>query len=1444
MLASRARLAKARKEKQEEVKLGLWHTTGPLTAETFDVALFPEVEVDLMAMDEDDDFLWNSGRDSPDKGPDAELMDILQEDRENDIDEADLEDEQQWPDGQVHILHGGESVSTYLFRTIETEKPVKLAASFGSSDGLAVWLNGAKLLSRDVVRAAAPDQDWVELDLKPGENQLLVKIFNSSGQQGFFFSIERGPAFRVWQEIERNFPVQANWMKRDLDGRHLSWFTDVDDVDSERAMIVRALGDVAEDGAGLRSSLVALVRAKAGPDDRRWLDLYVSACWFHRATAMLAQLSHVLDEIGELSAQGLHREIRKLRKANVVSSDRRWLDICVKTFALLGRLRSVRTRMADLHPRLKTLNPRSLRQTIRTFSMSHPPRYTGVPEIFEKLAGHEKRLQEIELALMNGDDIPMSQVPEIVEKLLPLASPNVTATGWPAYRGDNFRSGYSIESLPAKLAVHWTYKARHAPRPAWTGPDTRMHYDHAYHTVIADGVVFFGSSADCKVYALDADTGTERWTFFTGGPVRFAPAVWKGRVFVVSDDGFLYCLSAKDGQVLWQRRGGPEDDLVVGNDRMLSRWPARGAPVIYDSKVYFAAGIWPSEGIYVYALDAATGKVLWVNDSSGGLVMEQPHGGNRARSGISAQGYLAADLDRVFVPTGRGVPAVFNRATGKLLYFFLAANRGSGGSDIVLGDNMFFNGGRAFDARTGSPRPSMKGRPTNRTVVFPEGITSSGEGQIDTYRPETAELTDRKGNPRKGKVLAPIRTTPSAYSGSSLIMAGQTVISAGKETVEESDAAKAAPGDEKQERNGVSVEGIGSDEPGLSAAVEGVPLGLAVADKRLYVSTDKGTIVCYGPAEKPAQRMITPETDDSPYGDNELYSKAAEEIIKETGVIEGYCLDLGCGDGALAYALARRTKLHILAIDKDPNKVALARKRLDSAGLYGVRVTVHQGDPARTPYPTCFANLVVSRRSVAEGAAVVPAGERGRLTRPYGGVACIGKLGAMKKIVRGALKDAGEWTHQYANPASTLCSDDRLAKGPLAMRWFADFGFQMPNRHGRGPAPLFKDGVLVIEGVHGLLAVDAYNGRQIWRLPIKGILQAYDQEHLMGAAGTNSNMCLSGDSIFLCIDDRCLRLSLTTGEKLQEYAIPEKADLKPDQKGSWGFVASVDGTLFGSAANKKYIVRALHGKARMERLLTQSGELFALDVETGKQKWAYRARYSLRHNAIVIGGGRVYLIDSLPADQDRFDFKKRRGIEEKKPDPARSLPILLCLDARTGKTLWETSKDIYGTMLSLSTQHDVLVMGYQYSQRSFQFGSEKGNRLTGLRASTGARLWDAEGRYLSRPLINGRTLYTQPHRRDLLTGKLDDDFVLEGRGPGGCGTISGSAHLLLYRSGPLGYTDLLRNEGTENYGGPRPGCWINAIPAGGLVFMPDATDRCSCSYLMKVSIALQPRTAR
>ncbi|TKJ33524.1 MAG: hypothetical protein CEE38_20400 [Planctomycetes bacterium B3_Pla] len=1030
--------------------------------------------------------------------------------------------------------------------------------------------------------------------------------------------------------------------------------------------------------------------------------------------------------------------------------------------------------------------------------------------------------------------------------------PDLRASDWPMYRADAARSGYTADHLPARLKVSWIRKAGTPPQPAWSGRDTRMPFDLAFQPVVSGGLVFFGSSSDCTVYALDTGTGREKWTYITDGPVRFAPAVWQDRLFVVSDDGYLYCLAIGDGELLWKKRGGPNPEMVMGNDRLISRWPARGGPVIKDGIVYFGAGIWPSEGIYLYAVDASTGRTLWVNDSSGSLVLNQPHDGNRARSGVSIQGYLTIEGNSLAVPTGRATPAIFEGESGRFRYFQLMEHgygwgcRGGAGPFVTfIDENLYIVEDDIFQASDG--RFMTRGLPVSSTAVTPEMLVFTRGYEIKAIKKSSLWIEvkeDPNGPPVRKVSLDDIAWSIACSNpvGASVVRAevsnetsdwpaatqvtNPPLVVAGRTIVAGTLNSKIVTAD------------IESRAVVTTADLDGLALGLAVADQTLYVGTDKGTIYCFVPAEgdeagPPDDRRVRPK----PYQVKRPYRKMAQKIIKRTKNAEGYCVDLACGDGSLAHALARENKLHIIAVDDDPRRVALARRRLSQAGLYGTRVTVLQRDPSGTGLPPRFARLVVSGRSVTEGRQAAPAEEMRRLLHPYSGTALIGKSGNLQRIVGRPQAGAGEWTHQYADAANTLCSADDLAASPLKMLWFTDFGIQMTSRHGRGPAPLCKNGIMVIEALHGLLGVDAYSGRRLWYYGIENILEPYDQEHLVGTSGTGSNMCLGADSVFVRRGARCLRIGMKTGKLIRQYTMPDK-------DGVWGFIACAGGVLYGTSADRTHVVRQLfRDVSTMEDLLTQSRSLFALDIKTGKTKWIYEARESIRHNAIAVCDGRVYLIDR---SKEIVDLPGKRK-DKDNANPAVEQPTvsrLVCLDAETGEVLWEQSSDIYGTTLAASSKHNILLMGYQYSQRSYQLPSEKGDRLTGFRTTDGKRLWDTTERYISRPIINGSTIYAQPYSFDLLTGMRNTDFEIKDRQPGGCGPMAGSTNLLLYRSGTLGYTDLTSGSATQNYGPMRPGCWINAIVAGGLVLMPDATDRCTCSYLMKTSIALAPADQR
>ncbi len=112
--------------------------------------------------------------------------------------------------------------------------------------------------------------------------------------------------------------------------------------------------------------------------------------------------------------------------------------------------------------------------------------------------------------------------------------------------------------------------------------------------------------------------------------------------------------------------------------------------MIADGQVYFAASIWPFMGTFIYALDAQSGEVVWVNDKTSADYIQQPHSAP-SFAGVAPQGALVVSGDYLIVPGGRSVPAVLDRRTGELVHFELnAGGKGNGGSLVLARGDEFF----------------------------------------------------------------------------------------------------------------------------------------------------------------------------------------------------------------------------------------------------------------------------------------------------------------------------------------------------------------------------------------------------------------------------------------------------------------------------------------------------------------------------------------------------------------------------------------------------------------------------------------------------------------------------------------------------------------------------------------------------------------------------------
>ncbi|MBM3472846.1 MAG: methyltransferase domain-containing protein [Armatimonadetes bacterium] len=971
------------------------------------------------------------------------------------------------------------------------------------------------------------------------------------------------------------------------------------------------------------------------------------------------------------------------------------------------------------------------------------------------------------------------------------------AADWPTYRGDMARSGVTSEAITTPVHVQWTYRSPHPPQPAWPEPGRELHrmaFGYAYEPVVAGGMIYYGSSADHKVYALDLTTGHERWTFSTEGPVRFAPAVAEGRVFVGSDDGCLYCLSAGEGKLLWKHHFGPRDSRLMGNGQLVSRWPLRTGVAEENGIVYTTAGMWPGEGVYVAALRAEDGSVVWLNDESGSMYIAQPHPPSFAMTGVTPQGNIVVSDTQVFVPTGRNMPAAFDKATGKLLYYrgqpdawgdrwggaFAFAYR-----DLLFGGNAHL--GPDIDVKPGESDPwpndgivSWTGADGKTRRAIPNVIVALAKD--DTLYGWGSDRVSAFDLPKLLSGVKPADCTkwqtphPRVYC---MALASDTLIVGGRDVV-----------------TALSVQD--GRELGKSA-VQGQVRGLAVAEGKVLASTTAGEIVCLG-----AEAVTNPP----------LVASAPPPSVHPA---QGYTVVLGGDEELIRRALASGQR--VFCVEPSPARVALLRLRFGREGVYGTRVVVIEAPLNQLPLPDYLADHVLISRSRAKLADCSPA-EAQRILRPGGGsietedgtegAAWLAQGGALMvqteggrvSGVRGPLTGGADWTHQYADAGKSGASRDEVVKLPVEMLWFGDPGpGPLVSRHWGGPAPLCVGGRLFVIGQNSIMAVDAYNGRPLWTHEAAKVAR-----YPVGQKGGTA--VADGDSVYYVLGTTCTRLDAKTGQVRQTYNLPPPPSGESAEGYWWNYLSVVDDVVLGTM-NK--------GEGRA---------VFAVGKDKGEAKWLFPAQETITQDAAAIDGEMVYVLDRT--SDAAIDQAKRRG---------ESIIIhgrLVALRLATGEVAWETDHGLTGRVDVRAANGAVLVTG--------------GGRMTVFDALTGRMLSYSGVKMRGFPVIVGDTIYGEPSAYDLQTGAprtrthplTGQAIPWDFRRSYGCGAVCGSANMLLFRSGTAGFYDTLRDSGIYNLGGVRAGCYVNAIVADGLLLMPPADAGCTCSYSYQTTVALVP----
>ena len=1015
---------------------------------------------------------------------------------------------------------------------------------------------------------------------------------------------------------------------------------------------------------------------------------------------------------------------------------------------------------------------------------------------------------------------------------------------WPLWRHDDNRSGCTPEQLADHLFLQWqvTYTAR---EPVWDDPLNRdmMKFDRIFEPIVAGDKVFIGFNDQDKVIALDADTGEELWSFYADGPVRLPLAFNKGKLFFTSDDGYCYCLDAGNGTLAWKRLLAPSDHKLLGNKRLISMWPARGGIVIRNDIIYTAASIFPLMGTFIYALDAATGDVIWKNEGTGSKYILQPHR-SPAFAYVAPQGAFTISGDKLLVAGGRSVPAAFDLKTGQELYYRLAESGKTGGAFTFSNDQVFFNHHRErmtwmYDSETGQKISGAGEYP----VIDGDTFYFSGE------KIWAAQLgTDKKLDTLWMSDIA---------AANDLIKAGDCLYAAGPSGIK---ALRLFPGK--------------APEVNWSFATEKNVERLVAARGKLVAVTDDGTIMVFG--KEPPKKIINPVKNKPAAGPVPAKAKG---IIQATGIEEGYGLVLGGKDIKLILGILSGSSLNLVVYEKDRDRVQHLRAYFDQAGLTAQRVSVQHFDTKFPPLPNYFSSLTVITDPFYVGYGDKDIlGQVYETTRPYGGkivlnlrgkeqtrlmkafgaldlpgLAVSDKDGMISRT--GPLPGASSWTHNNGNIANTVKSDDQLVRAPLGILWFGgNSNLDVLPRHGHGPGEQVIDGRLIIQGINSLSARDVYTGRVLWKrefekLPDDNWMVYYDetydeenpldpkynQVHLPGSNARGTNFIATKEYVYLIEGNHCNVIDIRNGDIAKVFGTGENETLQLGYIGVYEDLLILGNNFAAFEGLENDSIR-LKNPRFTNYNLTASRELIVMDRFTGEKRWSIKANHGFIHNAVIAGGDMLFCLDKLP--QYLETKLRRRG--ESPPEGSR----LLYLDLRTGRKIHEETRDVFGTWLGYSSDYKLLLQSTRPSRD--MLNGEEGKRMIAYNVVTKEKIWDKAINYANPPIIHSDKIYTNGEGFWLLTGDplietdpvTGEELKWSFKREYGCGFVAASEHLLTFRSASAGFVNLDAFEGTGSLGGWKPGCSTNLIAADGVLNSPDYTRTCQCAYQNQTSLAL------
>ena len=599
---------------------------------------------------------------------------------------------------------------------------------------------------------------------------------------------------------------------------------------------------------------------------------------------------------------------------------------------------------------------------------------------------------------------------------------------------------------------------------------------------------------------------------------------------------------------------------------------------------------------------------------------------------------------------------------------------------------------------------------------------------------------------------------------------------------------------------------------------------------------------------------------------SEAKAHDAKQILDASGVKGGLVVVIGCDVPALLAQLRAGNSYLVHGLDRDPQKVADARKYLEEKGLLG-SVTAARLKGSLLPYVDNLVNVIV----LAGDAGQISEDEITRVLAPLGVIA-----DARKEKIEITRKpwpaELDEWTHFLHDASNHAVSNDTVVGPPQGLRWTCGPEFARSHEHFNSISALVTAGgrifYIIDEGpissvylppVWKLVARDAFSGVLLWKKPITN-WEAHLRGFRSGPPEIGRRMVAKGERVYVTLGygEPVTVLDAPTGKQLETLAGTSGAR-ELLLTGGVLYVLADDMTAAQHDERKQWINQTsptleiwyrfprraipMYGTQRIAAIKTGSGELL--------WKREFKASGEIMPTTMAVDDGRVCL---------------------------QTVSDVVCLDAFVGKELWRSERPVARGRLSWSTPtlaiHDGVVLSVD---RTASDNADKSPPAQGSKwlISSGGFEKRQDAQMITFSLDDGKELWRAPYSenynvptdifviddvvwvgnlragvdpgftegRDLKTGKISATIPAQKAwGHHRCYRNKATVKWLMVGRGGIQFIDP-NNGAVKGNSWVRGTCQYGTMPANGLVYAPQHSCACQPEELLIGFNALSPRSS-